>query len=302
MPTALVSGPEAALGHWPAFDTMLVDLGTEALTDYAALLEEEGDPKEAAVYRLATTLKDKQLGETNALAELFGIPVAAFHRLNSDDAVKASFYEATRQGCHVKTARKLVEWFEANRASIERAARAHEREKAWLEAAAAGDPLGLLHHPRTRGLVFALAAGERPTGDRISDYCPKRKAVAAAKSMAADRLIRRKAHEVAMDAREGCLNRFHEAWLMKLRFAAVAAGREYHRRVKKLYQSKRADVIYGPGGQDDSSRPYGGSFKGWKASWKHAGARLNNEVKPSFVILENFRGTEMARLPIDQLQ
>jgi hypothetical protein len=82
---------------------------------------------------------------------------------------------------------------------------------------------------------------------------------------------------------------------------AIAMGKSYHKRIARLYASKRSVVAYGPGGLLHSDNTiYGGRYKGWWARWRDAGARV--EYPPEFprglVVLENHLGTEKARIPI----
>jgi len=80
-----------------------------------------------------------------------------------------------------------------------------------------------------------------------------------------------------------------------LRAFAVNVGRAYHSRVASLYQSQRADVCYGRGGERESDNTiYRGAYKGWYASWQHAGSRIEGEQ----IILENYRGTPKATIPL----
>ena len=80
-----------------------------------------------------------------------------------------------------------------------------------------------------------------------------------------------------------------------LRRFAVSVGRAYHKRITSLYQSTRADVVYGPGGEKESVNTiYRGAYKGWYANWQHAGARIEGEI----LVIENYRGTEKARIPL----
>jgi hypothetical protein len=68
--------------------------------------------------------------------------------------------------------------------------------------------------------------------------------------------------------------------------------------VGDLFTSQRAAVVYGLGGGEGSSYPYKGSYKTWKAKWKNAGARVVGFARSGRVVLENHRGTEVARLPL----
>jgi hypothetical protein len=82
----------------------------------------------------------------------------------------------------------------------------------------------------------------------------------------------------------------------------VALGEAYHRRVQTLYQSERAQVVYGKGGQDAVDYDAYARSYGYPARWKNAGARIEGQAGAWFVVLETYRGTEVARIPVDFAQ
>ncbi len=96
----------------------------------------------------------------------------------------------------------------------------------------------------------------------------------------------------------------------KLHGLVVALGERYHEAVHALYTSKRGAVTYGAGGVERldwdayGKRGYRNPHTGAKqpAHWCDAGARLDDEVRPTHVVLENSRGRVVARLPLTPLR
>lgn len=199
-------------------------------------------------------------------------------------------------------ARAVVAWVVRNRAAVDRAAAEMRRRAAALEAAAQGDVDALLAHHSSRAAVVALAAGRKAGPHTVSAFVRSRKAIALAKARMIAREERRAARAIAESARRGIApGKFSSLLLAKRRARAVALAEQYHREVARLYQSSRASVAYGRGGQEDTSREE--YSKGWHnrygpARWRNAGARLDDEARPTCVIIENYRGTEVVRLPL----
>lgn len=89
----------------------------------------------------------------------------------------------------------------------------------------------------------------------------------------------------------------------RLRGLAVAAAEAYHRHVRPLYRSARGEVVYGRGGQE--GRDGAAYAKAWHrrygpARWLNAGVRIDADAAglPAGLVLENYRGREVARLPV----
>jgi hypothetical protein len=154
--------------------------------------------------------------------------------------------------------------------------------------------------------ILALPDGREAASTRgLNRFTTKRKAIAEAKQRMEQRRLRRQARAIANTApmsgrilaRQAMLKaRQLKAWKEQ----AVAIGIAYHLYEKPLYASKRASVVYGYGGQegedrDAYSKAYRSKFGG--AKWRNAGARLDNEERPTMVILENYLGMVVARVP-----
>jgi len=82
----------------------------------------------------------------------------------------------------------------------------------------------------------------------------------------------------------------------KRREFALAVGKSYHNSIHQLFQSYKGDVLYGNGGEGcvDKSSYYvmGNSY----SYYLNGGARLEKTDGQYVVILENYRGTEKARI------
>lgn len=82
----------------------------------------------------------------------------------------------------------------------------------------------------------------------------------------------------------------------KRREFALAVGKSYHNSIHQLFQSYKGDVLYGEGGKGcvDKSSYYvmGNSY----SYYLNGGARLKKTNGEYVVILENYRGTEKARI------
>jgi hypothetical protein len=75
---------------------------------------------------------------------------------------------------------------------------------------------------------------------------------------------------------------------------------KYHVEVQALYRSRHAGICYGKGGQvirDNESYSRGYHRRYGPVCCLAAGVRLDDEVNPSCVIIENYRGKEIVRLP-----
>lgn len=196
-------------------------------------------------------------------------------------------------------ARQYNQWLTDHADEVQAAVATARREREWTSRARQGDALAALAVPVTRTGITALAAGQK-TSIRSSDWA-SRKAIAGAKAIMVARLQRRADRQVGEMARNVPTGRVRARWLKKLKKLAVLMGEQYHRTTARLYASKYGGVLYGRGGQEisDDSR----YSKSWHRSYGNAtcrcgGARLDSEGDPRWVILENYRGTEVARLPL----
>lgn len=72
----------------------------------------------------------------------------------------------------------------------------------------------------------------------------------------------------------------------------------YHNRIHSLYQSSRASIAYGSGGQEQTDWEAYSKNYGHSANWKDAGYRVEYTDNRAIMILENHLGTEKARLPL----
>lgn len=176
-----------------------------------------------------------------------------------------------------------------------------DRRKLLESLAASGDVDALLAMKEGRLAVYRMIGVKIPPGPTVTHFCRKRSAIAEAKSRLAARVERRNARRIASRCAFVSPGRFRDLFVRKICARAVAMGEDYHRRVKSLYQSKYACVLYGRGGREVIDRDR--YSKGWHNSYgparcRCAGARLDDEENPMCVILENWRGTEVARLPL----
>lgn len=181
-------------------------------------------------------------------------------------------------------ARKLIDFLEKKKPEIQKARKELKRQKDLIIKANAGDGKALLAHPKLRAELATLIRKGR---SRISEFVTSRKAIAEAKKILTPRIKRIETEQLRP-------NRIHSMWIEKLMKKAV----EMAKSMDGLYRSKYAKVVYGRGGQEEISFHYKGSFKTWAARWRNAGARLDNETKPTCVIVENYMGREVARLPL----
>jgi uncharacterized protein (TIGR02996 family) len=261
---------------------------------YADYLEERGEPDRAAAVRILRYLDDPHFwGFPESVNRALGLPAGSCETANPEPPAG--------RGQH--TEETLAGWVKANRAALERGARRRLQLDGWLDQARAGNVEALLAHPLTRQLLANLVEGKgRPRWEKsISDYCPSRKAVAAAKALMAARLSRRAA--AASANLRPAAGRIGAEYLRRLRVRAMTMGETYHREVRALYRSKYAEVVYGRGGSEIEDRER--YSKKWHRQYGPArcccaGARLDSETAPTCVILENFRGTEVARLPLKE--
>ncbi len=172
---------------------------------------------------------------------------------------------------------------------------------AWVARSMQGDVRALLAHPKSRQALELKARGKRCSFAAVAGFSPPRQAKNEAVAILKARIQRHSDRLSAEAARFFPPNRYAIRHLAKLKARAVQMGEYYHRNIKSLYQSKRAGVAYGKGGQEGEDRDaysngYRKKFGG--ATWQNAGARLDDEARPTCVIVENFRGTEVARLPL----
>jgi uncharacterized protein (TIGR02996 family) len=262
---------------------------------YADWLRERGETDEELVFRLAAG----NLGSwipVATLDDILGLTPGSV--LRTGLAGKRPKRADIRDQTDVCYARSLLDWVRANRDAIDRAERDIIREQKFKALAAEGDVGALLAVGGAREAVTRLARGQRNTGfGSPSDYTSKRKAIAAAKAVMAEREQRRRDRARAETARTGTPGRFFKMSQERWRRRALAAAWEYHRSEHPLFRSQRATIIYGRGGREEYDYPYKGSYKTWRATWKNAGARLDSEDRPTTVIIENSRGRVVARLP-----
>lgn len=190
----------------------------------------------------------------------------------------------------VTAAAQAQEWYEKHSKAIDKVARFEKLKVKWAEEA------DILAHPDSRAALYALVRGEK-SRTKITEFTKSQKLIKSAKAKLAAREQRRADRRVVEDvwkARPGrLLVELRQQWHLR----AVKMGYAYHDDVKPLFKSKYATIDYGRGGLEEKSFPYKGSYKSWAARWKNAGARLDNEDHPKFVILENYLGNEVARLP-----
>jgi len=254
---------------------------------FADWLAEHGEEVEAACYRAAC---DYGVLGWESITDALGIP----RGWEEAAANPLPRFPAKQYGEQAGAyAARLIP---AVTAALPGVRRADERARRWSELlarAALGDGRALLAHPRAR----AAACGS----DSLEPFTRTRKAKIAARAILAERRERVRDRELAEAARRGTPGRWAARLLAKRRQLAVEIGREYHRTVRSLYTSQYADVIYGHGGEvETDGERYS---RGWHrehgpARHRNAGARLDDETRPKYVILENFRGTEVARLPL----
>jgi hypothetical protein len=96
---------------------------------------------------------------------------------------------------------------------------------------------------------------------------------------------------------------WEEAARERCRALAVQVGERYHATVKRLFVSRSGEVRYGRGGQErvDWHRYSEGYHSMWgPARCLCGGARLDDEDRPTCIILESYRRTKVARLTLDE--
>jgi uncharacterized protein (TIGR02996 family) len=295
---------EADPRRYAATDGLAIQRGVEENPDDKAAklvladwLEENGHPDEARVYRLAGSMRWDH--DPEALASVHGITTVAFRRAGLYGEVPARHFGNQPESWE-GAARRMLAWFGPHEQTLRRAQAAIDREHAWAEKARGGDVTALLAHPGSRAAVRVLAeSGNSPRrGDKPSDYTTSRKAIQIAKARLQDRVASSRAFREAEAARVGTPGRIKTAWIDKMKGLAVKMAEDYHKSVRSLYRSSRASVAYGRGGQEQSEYVYGGAWKGRPARWQNAGARLDNEDRPTHVIIENHLGNVVDRLPL----
>lgn len=243
------------------------------------------DDEEALVFRLAHRIRCN--GVSGALNALF--PGVDFRKVKGIDRDVTNGDTFRGHESYLAWAARIIANSRAARRNAQRVAARLQR---WRAAAMGGDVRALLAIPAARRILFV--------GDKgITAYCPKRKSIAEAHAIVADRLTRAAARRAANSTPKP--GRWRELYVARLKDRARNIGEHYHRTVKSLYTSSRAFVAYGRGGQDDSddnaySKAYNSRYGG--AKWKNAGARIDDMLNPQFVILETSRGTEVARIPL----
>jgi uncharacterized protein (TIGR02996 family) len=264
---------------------------------FADWLEEAGDSSGADSIRRWVDLCGERLRFRCGWSILYGV-VEALYGWPGDTVSRAELPDPP------ESVAQVLDWVRAHHDTLERTAGQIRREEILLERAAAGDAAALLQHPVSRVAVLRLAKGERRPRHSLerppSEYST-RKGLAAAKALLVARERRRADRAVADAARQGQPNRFRDRYLERLHDLAVELGERYHRDVRSLYQSRYAGVAYGRGGQEEADRDR--YSKTWHdrygpARCRLAGARLDSEERPTCVILESWRGTEVARLPL----
>lgn len=202
----------------------------------------------------------------------------------------------------LELAERVVAWCQQHQRQLEKASRALARKRDWLVAVEeqASVP-ALLAHPETRACLWRLVRGEKPVLMKISEWCRSRKAIAAAKKILQARHERQQDRRIGENARHRPSGRFFARWLRKLHDHALVVAKHYHQHTHPLFRSKYGDILYGKGGQETQDREryskgYHNTFG--PACCLNGGVRLDSEEQPTCFILENYRGTEVARLTL----
>jgi hypothetical protein len=206
---------------------------------------------------------------------------------------------------------KLIQFVERNRDVLqefeektskkrEKEAAERAREREFQRRAKEGDVSAALASSEIRSCILGSMGLRRKYFPSPTSYV-SRKVLKAAKEILHARYLRREDRRVAHNAAHLSCDRVRQDWLKKLHIKATLIGEDYHEKVAPLYRSKYAEVLYGRGGQEMSSREryskkYHNRFG--PATCLAGGARLDNEINPTCVILESYRGTEVARIPL----
>jgi len=161
-------------------------------------------------------------------------------------------------------------------------------------------PSELSCDPTYRALVRADLAGEPSARGILDDYREERGYSRCRKGLAREVILRNPRGAIlgTLDAQERYERQ--ERWLGANQSKAVEAAKVYHSLVKKLYQSALGSIQYGLGGQ--VGEDWGVYSKKWHgrygpARWRNAGVRIEGYARDANLILYNYRGTEVARLP-----
>lgn len=263
---------------------------------FADWLEENNrDPLEVLAYRWVAWQHKDWAADT-----LLGYPkdtLAQARRKTGAPLSSFEYYSAT-----IEEAKVFLHWAQTHPKEMASAARHIILQDYWQKHASLGEVQALLSFQPTRECLWELVRrGRRARGlFSIQVYCTKRKAIAQAKAYLQARYQRQQDRRCAEQARQGpAPNTYHQLWQNRVQARAVNLAEQYHRNVQPLYRSKYACVLYGRGGQEliDNNR--------YSKSWhvQHgpsrclcAGAYVNDNNKPTLVIIENFRGTEVTRL------
>lgn len=204
----------------------------------------------------------------------------------------------------LELAERVVAWCQQHQRQLEKAGRALSRERAWVvQIEQEASVPALLAHPQSRACLWHMARGEKVRTFKITDWVRSRKAITAAKAILQTRHQRQQDRLIVEKARYGHPGYFYGLWLKKLKSRALTVAWEYHRSTHPLFQSKYGTILYGKGGQETEDREryskgYHNSFG--PARCLNGGVRLDSEGKPTCFILENYRGTEVARLPLKE--
>lgn len=80
---------------------------------------------------------------------------------------------------------------------------------------------------------------------------------------------------------------------------ALRLAQSYHKHIKSLFQSKRATITYGLGGQEQTDWDAYGKNYGYPANWKNAGVYVSyKDHGPGTAIIQTSRGTTVAEIPL----
>lgn len=249
---------------------------------YADYLGDQEHPDEI-VYRLAANPNRK------GLEFIYGFPEGSLGACLCPNIVYSYLGITSR----IAQARACSAWMTDNMETVKKCVKEWQRKDAALERASQGDGRALLEIRQVRsGLRQLVVEGVKVKGFRISDYCTSRKAIKEAKAILAKRC--------SVHTAPAPQNKYRNLYLAGLRKRAMLFAWTIHAKTP-LFRSERASIIWGDGGTEDSDYPYKGRFKTWRATWKNAGVRFDNDDNPTQVIVENYLGKRVNICPISEL-
>lgn len=282
---------------------------------YADWLEENGEPIKASLIRIMATgenynrATDLTYGFEQGTSIEFLKALLFVYYQDYERIVYYQDYERISNG--------IIKIVERNKSKMEEISKelAKKREldsqrikrlNKWKLEASEGNILSALAHPQARAAICRLAVGEKPEKykEKASEYLP-RKHLQEAKKIISIRQQRRRDRLISINSRSQRPNRIHQLWINKLHNLALKVGYNYHNNTHKLFQSKYGKILYGRGGQvtvdrERYSKGYHSSFGPFRNL--NGGARLDNEIKPTCIIIENFRGTEVVRIKLSEVE